>query len=254
MGMLEAGISGKRVLITGSSGGLGFELAKGFCAAGATVILNGRSAERLAEAARALEKYCTGVGTVLHSCFDVTDENAVQASVELIGRIDVLVNNAGIQRRVPLHLAQTAIWDEVIRTNLSSAFWMARAVAPQMIERQVGKILNICSLMSDLGRAGTGPYTAAKGGLKMLTKAMCADWAGNNIQINGIAPGYFLTEMTQTLAENPEFDGWVKRRTPTGRWGLPQELIGAALFLCSDAASFINGQILCVDGGISAVL
>jgi gluconate 5-dehydrogenase len=252
--MLEAGIDGKRVLITGSSSGIGFELAKGFCAAGATVILNGRNVERLEMAARNLQQLSPAAGNVLQVCFDVTDEAAAQAGVEALGRIDVLVNNAGIQRRGPLDRVATFTWDEVIRTNLSSAFWMGRAVVSQMIERKAGKILNICSLMSDYARAGTGPYTAAKGGLKMLTKAMCADWAQHNIQINGIAPGYFLTEMTRPLAENPEFDGWVKRRTPTGRWGLPQELIGAALFLCSDAASFINGQIVCVDGGMTSVL
>ena len=146
------------------------------------------------------------------------------------------------------------VWNEVIQANLTSAMIVSREVARNMIGRQKGKIINVCSLMSDYARTTTGPYTAAKGGLKMLTKVMCADWAQFNIQINAIGPGYFITEMTQVLADNPEFDAWVKQRTPARRWGLPSELAGVAVFLSSDASSFVNGQILYVDGGMSAVL
>ena len=245
---------GKRVLITGSSGGLGLVLARGFYLGGAHVILNGRDAQKLSQAADALLGSADASGSVQCIPFDVTDEKEIDAAVAQLGVVDILVNNAGIQRRGPLEQVSTQIWEEVLRTNLSSAFWVSRAVVPGMITRKSGKILNICSLMSELGRPGTGPYTASKGGLKMLTKAMCADWAQHNIQINGIGPGYFITEMTQTLAADPQFDAWVKRRTPSGRWGQPEELVGAALFLCSDEASFINGQVLYIDGGLSSVL
>ena len=246
--------SGKTVLITGSGGGLGLVLATGFYSRGANIILNGRDLQKLERAAHVLRTIAGSPGTIRCAAFDVTQEREIEEAVPRMGPIDILVNNAGIQRRGPLEKVSTQIWDEVLRTNLSSAFWVARAIVPTMIENRSGKILNVCSLMSDLGRPGTGPYTASKGGLKMLTKAMCADWAQYNIQINGIAPGYFITEMTQSLAADPQFDGWIKRRTPAGRWGNPEELVGAAAFLCSDEASFINGQVLCIDGGMTSVL
>ena len=145
-------------------------------------------------------------------------------------------------------------WSEVIQTNLTSAMLVSREVVKGMIARKRGKIINICSVMSDFARTTTGPYTAAKGGLKMLTKVMCADWAQFNIQIDAIGPGYFITEMTQVLADNPDFDAWVKQRTPAKRWGIPSELVGAAVFLSSDASSFVNGQILYIDGGMTAAL
>ena len=166
----------------------------------------------------------------------------------------MLVNNAGIQRRVSLEKLSLETWNEVLTTNLTSAMLVSRAVAQGMMKRKSGKIINICSLMSDVGRTTTGAYTAAKGGLKMLTKAMCADWAQHNLQINAIGPGYFATEMTKPLVENPEFNAWVVGRTPAKRWGNPEELIGAAVFLSSQASSFVNGQIIYVDGGMLAVL
>jgi gluconate 5-dehydrogenase len=244
-------LGGKRILITGSSSGLGFEFARGLARAGATIILNGRRPERLAAAVQKLKQENARVSSV---CFDVTLEDEVQRGIAEAGVIDVLINNAGIQRRGPLDQFTLAQWNEVLNANLTSCFLVAREVVRSMIERRSGKIINICSLMSDFGRAGTAPYTASKGGLKMLTKAMCADWARYNIQINGIAPGYFITEMTEKLASNPEFDAWVKKRTPAGRWGDPAELVGVAIFLSSESSSFMNGQVLYVDGGMTSVL
>ena len=191
------------------------------------------------------------------ACFDVTNEAEVAAGVDLldpVGGVDVLVNNAGIQRRVSLEKVDLNTWNEVILTNLTSAMLISKEIARRMIAKRAGKIINVCSLMSDLGRTTTGPYTAAKGGLKMLTKAMCADWAQHNIQINAIGPGYFITEMTQVLADNTEFNGWVINRTPARRWGNPSELVGAAVLFSSEASDFINGQIVYIDGGMSAVL
>lgn len=244
-------LNGKRILITGSSSGLGFEVARGLALAGATIILNGRRPERLAAAVQELKQENACVSSV---CFDVTLEDEVQRGIAEAGVVDVLINNAGIQRRGPLEQFTLAQWNEVLSANLTSCFLVAREVVRSMIERRNGKIINICSLMSDFGRAGTGPYTASKGGLKMLTKAMCAEWARYNIQINGIAPGYFITEMTEKLANDPEFDAWVKKRTPAGRWGDPAELVGVANFLSSESSSFVNGQVLYVDGGMSSVL
>ena len=247
-------LSNRRILVTGSNAGLGFAIARGLALHGATVILNGRNPEKLRSAANLLRK--EGL-VVAEARFDVTNEAEIStATRELLsgGPIDVLINNAGIQRRVRLDEISLATWSEVIETNLTSAMLVSREVVKGMIARQQGKIINICSVMSDFARTTTGPYTAAKGGLKMLTKMMCADWAQFNIQINSIGPGYFITEMTQVLADNPEFDAWVKQRTPAKRWGVPAELVGAAVFLSSDASSFVNGQMLYVDGGMTAVL
>jgi gluconate 5-dehydrogenase len=242
-------------LITGSSGGLGQALARGLAEAGATVILNGRNKSKL-EAAVAL---LTRDGLQASGCvFDIVNEDEVEQAIgrieREIGPVDILVNNAGIQRRAPLHEVALDTWREVLDTNLTGAFLVSRRVAKGMIERKRGKIINTCSLMCELGRQTTGPYTAAKGGLKMLTKAMVADWARYNIQINGIAPGYFITEMTQPLVDNPEFNTWIINRTPARRWGQPKELVGALLLLASPAGDFINGQIIFVDGGILACL
>ncbi len=244
-------LAGKRILITGSSSGLGFEIARGLARTGATIILNGRRPERLAAAVLQLKQENACVSS---ACFDVTVEEEVRRGIAKAGAIDVLINNAGFQRRGPLEQFSLAQWNEVLDANLTSSFLVAREVVGSMIERGSGKIINICSLMSDFARAGTAPYTASKGGLKMLTKAMCAEWARYNIQINGIAPGYFITEMTQKLANDPEFDAWVKKRTPAGRWGDPAELVGVAIFLSSESSSFVNGQVLYVDGGMSSVL
>jgi len=247
-------LTGRRILITGSNGGIGFNLARGLAQHGATVILNGRNAEKLHSAAEQLRN--EGLKAE-ESRFDVTNESEIAVGVGLldpVGGVDVLVNNAGIQRRISLELVDLETWNEVVLTNLTSAMLISKHIAKRMIERRAGKIINVCSLMSDLGRITTGPYTAAKGGLKMLTKAMCADWAQHNIQINAIGPGYFITEMTQVLADNSEFNAWVTGRTPARRWGDPSELVGAAVLFSSAASDFINGQILYIDGGMSAVL
>jgi gluconate 5-dehydrogenase len=247
-------LSQQRILITGSNGGLGFHIARGVAQHGAQVILNGRDENKLAMAAATLAQEGH---SVLVSRFDVTSESEIKTAIaELLatGPIDVLINNAGIQRRILLDQISLQTWSEVIHTNLTSAMLVSREVAGSMIQRRQGKIINVCSVMSDLGRTTTGAYTAAKGGLKMLTKAMCADWAPHNIQVNAIGPGYFITEMTQVLADDPTFDDWVKQRTPAKRWGTPDELTGVAVFLSSAASSFINGQIIYIDGGMSAVV
>ena len=248
-------LKGKTALITGSSRGLGFELARGLGRAGAALIINGRNDQTLQAATRALREE----GLTVHRLqMDVLDEESIGRQIpeveKTVGPIDILVNNAGIQRRGPLEQFDRTTWQEVLDTNLTSAFLVSRQVVTSMISRQAGKIINICSLMSEVGRRTTGPYTASKGGLKMLTKAMAAEWGPHNIQANGIGPGYFLTEMTQPLADDPDFDGWVKQRTPARRWGLPSELIGTAVYLASAASDFVNGQVIYVDGGILASL
>jgi gluconate 5-dehydrogenase len=245
-------LAGRRALVTGSSQGIGLALASALAAAGAHVILNGRDHAKLEAAAATLR--AADHASIDTAAFDVTDEAAVDSAAASFGAVDILVNNTGIHRRGPLETMSLADWDAVVRTNLTSAFLVARAVAPGMIARSSGKIINICSLMSDLARPTTAPYAAAKGGLKMLTRAMCAEWAKHNIQINGIAPGYILTELTAPLAADPKFDSWIKGRTPAGRWGDVADLTGACVFLASSSANFINGQILTVDGGLSAVV
>ncbi|MEO5961777.1 MAG: SDR family oxidoreductase [Opitutaceae bacterium] len=250
-------LSGRTALITGSSQGLGFALARGLAQAGAAVVLNGRDEKKLAAAAAALRGEIPGARVGM-AAFDVTAGAACMAAIERVEQefapVDILLNNAGIHRRAPLEEMTEAQWREVIDTNLTSAFLVARAVAPRMIARRAGKIINTCSLMSEIGRPTTGNYAAAKGGLKMLTRAMAVEWAKHNLQINGIGPGYFETEMTKALVANPEFNAWVCKRTPAGRWGKPEELVGAAVFLASRASDFVNGQILYVDGGMLAAL
>ena len=248
-------LSGRIALITGSSQGLGLAFARGLAEAGASVVLNGRDERKLAAAAGQLR---AGGGRVALAPFDVTDGAAVARGVERVeadvGPIDILVNNAGIHRRAPLAEMTEPQWREVIDTNLTSAFLVARAVGPRMIARRAGKIINICSLMSEVGRPTTGNYAAAKGGLKMLTRAMAVEWARHNVQVNAIGPGYFATELTKPLVENPEFNAWVCQRTPAGRWGRPDELIGAAVFLAARASDFVSGQVIYVDGGMLAAL
>ena len=249
-------LSGRTALITGSSRGLGRAMAEGLAAAAARVVINGTDAARVEAAVR--ELHAAGHAAE-GSVFDVTSEAAVtQAFAGFDARglaIDILVNNAGIQLRKPMLELSTPEWQRVIDTNLTSAFLIGRETARRMIRRgKGGKIINIGSLTSELARATVAPYTVAKGGIKMLTQAMAAEWAAAGIQANAIGPGYMLTDMNQALIDNPTFDAWVKGRTPAKRWGRPDELIGTAVFLASPASDYVNGQIVYVDGGMTAVL
>jgi len=240
-------LSGRSALVTGSTRGLGLALARALAEAGARVVVNGRSPEAAAEVAASID------GAVA-AAFDVTDEAAVATAVGELGPVDVLVNNAGGGLRNPLLDVSLEEWRSTLDTNLTSAYLVARAVAPGMIERGSGKVVNICSVMSELARETIAPYTAAKGGLKMLTRAMCSEWARHGIQANAIAPGYFETDMTEALRTDAAFDAWLRARVPAGRWGQPDELGGAVVFLASSASDYVNGQILYVDGGLTAVV
>ena len=250
-------LEGKLALVTGAAQGLGLAMAEGLGLAGATILISGHSSqERIDQAVDQLkEKGIEAYGYL----FDVTSENDVTEAVAKIetnrGPIDILVNNAGIIKRIPLVEMSVDEWNDVIRTNLTSVFIMSKYVALRMIERRQGKIINICSMMSELGRDTVGAYAAAKGGLKMLTRNMATEWARHNIQINGIGPGYFATAQTKPIrkAGHP-FHEFVINRTPAGRWGEPGDLAGAAVFLASAASDFVNGQILYVDGGILATI
>ncbi len=248
-------LDNRTVLVTGSSAGIGHALAKGMAEAGARVVLNGRDAQRLAAAAQAIR--VTGA-QVHEAAFDVTDRAAVDAAVDRIerdiGPIDALINNAGIQRRMPLEEFPEATWHEIMRTNLGSAFIVGQAVARRMIPRKCGSIINICSVNSELARPTIAPYTATKGALKMLTKGMAVDWGKHGIRVNGLGPGYFKTELNKPLYTNPQFSSWLEARTPLNRWGDVEELVGAAVYLASDASSFVTGHILYVDGGVTAAL
>jgi gluconate 5-dehydrogenase len=248
-------LTARTALVTGSTQGLGLTIARGLAQAGATVVLNGRNAGKLALAVDQLR----AEGLAAHGAvFDVTRSDQIAGGLAqlppAVQAFDILVNNAGIHRRAPLEKMEETQWREVIDANLTSAFLVTRQIAPAMIARRSGKIINICSLMSELGRPTTGNYAAAKGGLKMLTRAMATEWSRHNIQVNGIGPGYFLTEMTKPLADDPVFNQWICQRTPAGRWGDPSELVGAAIFLASNAANFVSGQILYVDGGLLAAV
>ncbi len=248
-------LTGRTALVTGSSRGLGRAMAEGLAEAGATLVLNGSDAGRLSEAASAMR----AAGYTVHEArFDVTDEAAVVAAFEALDAqgiaVDILVNNAGIQFRKPMVELETADWRRVIETNLTSAFVIGREAARRMIPRGRGKVVNIGSLTSDAARATVAPYTVAKGGIKMLTRAMTAEWAAHGIQANAIGPGYMLTDMNEALVNNPEFNAWVIGRTPARRWGKPGELVGTVVFLASEASDYVNGQIIYVDGGMLAVL
>ncbi len=248
-------LTGRTALVTGSGQGIGFAVAEGLAAAGARILLNGRSADKLNAAANALR--ATGA-EVLTSVFDVTDAAAVAAAIDGLEAsgiaIDILVNNAGIQRRGPLEDFPAETWREIVTTNLDSVFYVSQAAARHMIRRGRGKIINIASVQSELARPGIAPYTATKGAIKTLTRGMCADWAKHGLQINAIGPGYFATPLNKALYEDPEFDGWIRKRTPAGRWGRLEDLHGAAVFLASSASDFVNGQILYVDGGLVSVV
>lgn len=249
-------LSGKTALITGSTRGLGFAYAEGLAKAGANIILNGTREDTLVQAlARLQEKAIDARGFL----FDVADEHAIEETFRQLDQegiqVDIVINNAGIQFRQPLLDLALSDWQRVIDTNLTSAFLVARAAAKRIVARnRGGKIINIGSLTSEAARATVAPYTAAKGGIKLLTKAMAAEWAPFNIQSNGIGPGYILTDMNKALVENQAFNSWVCSSNPAGRWGRPEELVGTAVYLASSASDYVNGQMIYVDGGWLATL
>jgi gluconate 5-dehydrogenase len=249
-------LTGKTALVTGSSGGLGLAMARGLADAGARVVLNGRDKTKLVAATKSFEAAGRHVSTL---AFDVADEAAVRAAFERFDAdgvaIDILVNNAGNQLRKPMIDLTSEEWRGILDTHLTAAFQVGREAARRMIARGAGgKIINMGSLASEVARATIAPYTAAKGGIKMLTRSMAAEWAKHNIQANAIGPGYIVTEMTEPLVNDAKFDAWVKSRTPSGRWGRPEDLIGVTLFLASAASDYVNGQIVYVDGGLLAVI
>ena len=248
-------LSGKVALVTGAHRGLGFAIAQGLARAGAAVVLNGRDRETLAAAAQSLAAQGLTAGTAL---FDVTDRAAVRHAVAAIerehGSLDILFNNAGIQRRHPFVEFPQEDWDALIATNLTAPFIVSQAALPGMIARRRGKIVHIASLMSELARPSVVPYAAAKGGVRQLTRGMAVELAPHNIQVNAIAPGYFATEMNRALIDNEEFNAWVCKRAPAGRWGRPDELAGLAVFLASSASDYVSGQMIVIDGGMSVAL
>ena len=255
MGIDLFNLSGRRALITGSSQGIGFALARGMAAAGAGIVLNGRDEDKLASAAKELRASGAAVEVL---AFDVTDHHAVRAAIdgfeEAHGSIDILVNNAGMQHRAPLEDFPMDAFERLLQTNVASVFHVGQAVARHMIARGAGKIVNIASVQAALARPGIAPYTATKGAVANLTKGMATDWAKYGLQCNGLAPGYFDTPLNAALVADTEFSGWLAKRTPAGRWGNVEELVGACIFLSSDASSFVNGHTLFVDGGITASL
>ena len=244
-------LTGRRALITGSSQGIGFALAKGLAAAGAHIVLNGRTTAKLAEAAQQLP----GAHML---AFDATDHDAVRHAIDGYeanhGPIDILVNNAGMQHRAPLEDFPADAFERLLQTNIASVFHVGQAVARHMIARKRGKIINIASVQTALARPSIAPYTATKGAVGNLTKGMATDWAKHGLNCNAIAPGYFDTPLNAALVADEAFSAWLEKRTPAGRWGNVEELVGACIFLASDAASFVNGHILYVDGGITASL
>jgi gluconate 5-dehydrogenase len=249
-------LTGRTALVTGSSRGIGMALAKGLLEAGARVVIHGRDGARAEATAAALSEQTGGETDV--ATFDVTSAPAVDTGVGQIeqawGTPDILVNNAGIQRRTPLLDFTLRDWDDLVATNLTSAFLVGQRVARGMAVRGSGKIVNIGSVQSQLARPGIAPYSATKGGIVMLTKGMCADLAPYGIQANALAPGYFATELTAALVADQDFTAWVASRTPAGRWGQVDDLVGALIFLASSASDFVNGQVLYVDGGMTAVV
>ncbi len=246
-------LSGAIAVVTGGGSGLGLAIARGLAQAGARVVINGRNRAKLDAAAAAL----ADEGRVVSVCaFDVTDEAAVEAGMadieRTVGPVDILVNNAAVNNRKPFDQYTLAEWRALQDANFNGPFLVTRAVVPEMKARRRGKIINICSLASDIGRPNIVAYAASKGGLKMMTRALAVELAPHNVQVNGIAPGFFKTEMNTALIDNAEFSAWVAKRTPAGRWGDPREIAGAAVFLASPATSYITGHLLYVDGGFSA--
>lgn len=249
-------LTGRTALVTGSTRGIGRRLAEGLSAAGATVLVHGRDLEA---ARRTAGEIAGDTGNPVHAtAFDVTDEAAVDAAIGALeaehGTPDILVNNAGLQIRNPLTEFSVADWNTLLATNLTSAFLLAKRVATGMIERGSGRIVNIGSVQSQLARPNITPYAATKGGIVMLTKGLCAELAPHGVTANAIAPGYFATDLTQALVDDTEFSAWVAGRTPAARWGDVADLVGPLVFLASDASAFVNGQILYVDGGMTAVV
>ena len=249
-------IAGKTALVTGSSRGIGRALAEGLAAQGARVVIHGRDRSQV-DATIADIAEATGA-EFMGATFDVSVQSDVDAGIAQIekewGALDILVNNAGIQRRAPFLEFSLEDWNDLVATNLTSAFLVGQRVARGMAQRGSGKIINIGSVQSLLGRPSIAPYTATKGGVAMLTKGMCADLAGMGIQVNALAPGYFSTELTKALVADPEFSAWVGKRTPAGRWGEVEELVGTLIYLSSSASNFVNGQVIFVDGGMTAVV
>jgi gluconate 5-dehydrogenase len=248
-------LTGKRALITGSSQGIGLALARGMAAAGAAIVLNGRNTAKLEAAASALRAEGVAVTSL---AFDATDHNGVRAAVDgfevTTGPIDILVNNAGMQHRSPLEDFPAEAFEKLLQTNIASVFHVGQAVARHMIKRGAGKIVNIASVQSALARPSIAPYTATKGAVTNLTKGMATDWAKYGLQCNALAPGYFNTPLNKALVDDPAFSEWLAKRTPAGRWGNVDELVGACIFLTSEASSFVNGTVIYVDGGITASL
>ena len=250
-------LEGKVTLITGGTHGLGMAMAKGLGHAGATLVINGNSSKEKLN--NAIEEYKQEGIKAFGYLFDVTNEQAVDTNIDKIeaevGPIDILINNAGIIKRTPLIDMEVTAFEDVIRVDLIAPFIVAKRVAKSMIEKGQGKIINICSMMTELGRSTVGAYAAAKGGLKMLTKNMATEWAKHNIQTNGIGPGYFATSQTEPIrVDGHPFNEFIISRTPAGRWGNPEDLAGTAIFLASKASDFVNGQIVYVDGGILATI
>ena len=248
-------LTGKCALITGSSQGIGFALAKGMGDAGASLVLNGRDTAKLDKAADELRAAGLTVDTL---AFDATDHDAVRAAVDgfeaATGPLDILVNNAGMQHRTALEDFPADAFQRLLQPNIASVFHVGQACARHMIRRGAGKIVNICSVQTALARPGIAPYTATKGAVANLTKGMATDWAKHGLQCNGLAPGYFDTPLNAALVADPEFSEWLAKRTPAGRWGNVEELVGTCIFLSSNASSFVNGTTVFVDGGISASL
>lgn len=247
-------LTGRTALVTGSSMGIGHALARGLAQAGARIVLNARDGDRLAGAADALRADGATVDTLV---FDVTDAKGVRAAIdgyEAERPIDILINNAGMQHRGPLEEFEIDAFDRLMRTNVNSAFYVGQAVGRHMIKRGAGRIINIASVQTALARPGIAPYTASKGAIANLTKGMATDWARHGLNCNAIAPGYFDTPLNAALVADPTFSAWLEKRTPAGRWGKVDELVGAAIFLSSAASTFVNGQTIFVDGGITASL